>query len=1210
MNEVPEDTYDLEEKKMAKTQETVSEVLKTEKKKAASKSTVAQTKEKLVLTGNDIMEIGPDAELLVGGKNYNTSIISTIENIRAPQFRAISSKVFHIVLDETKVNAASVRAIVDREYDAIPWTNQEINEDPDYLQNFVRKVAKKLKDNPISEERTTRLRTFVNNVVEGFATSPEGIDQLRKRSVLVQVAILSVDLPKEADTAVRKAYRDICKEAGLEAVPVAVRSSAAGEDSRNKAFAGLQDTYLNIVGDSNVAEAYHWDCASAYNLRSMTYRRESILDAVAKAEETGDESIAVQAKQEWSIENTSLSVCIMRMINPVISGTAFSADTSTGCRGTDRKDLVSIDASYGLGEAVVSGMVTPDKFYVFQRDDGQEVVIRSMGCKDKKIVYDDSGIGTMVVAIPEETACRWSLSLAQAEMVAKGVRGISKAYDGMIMDSEFCIDKWDRLWFVQARPETRWNSDLEKHPHKIFMRRMEVKEGALKHAEVLLHGNGASRGAGQGTVRFLRSALELNKINKGDILAAERTDPDMVPGMRIASGIMADAGGDTSHAAITSRELGIPAVIGIKRTELLRSLDGQEVTVDGSKGCVYRGLIPLEEVGGVIDVAALPKTKTKVGLILADVGQSLFLSRLREVPDFEVGLLRAEFMLGNIGVHPLALEAFDNGRLEIIVKQKLGEMDNDLTKVLKEQLDAGVVSLDFKLRKYVGIITGLAGEMEELSNASGLRGTDEVLAIHRQIRELDKKMDDHLELATQRLDILKTSKDLREHVKAVMGFTDPKDLGFADPDGDRRSQEINERIDAIVARISEDPFVQDIITRIYALREDVARKVGLQRDMNMLETLSLKIKKILVSKGYRTGKELYAQTLAQGLGLFAMAFYGKSIIYRTTDYKTNEYRNLLGGLLFEFQEDNPMLGYRGVSRNIHDWELDAFKLARGAFGGRNLHIMLPFVRTIEEARTQKKYLANVHNLRSGEDGLKVIQMSEIPSNAILAKQFIQEFDGFSIGSNDMTQLVLGTDRDNPSLQHIYDEEDPAVVWAILTTIFTGQKYAKKVGFCGQGVSNSKIIRGLVCVAGIVSASVVPDTYAQTKYDIAEIEKENIGVADLGAWLGKQHLERVNILLEKEGYGHILKKYKTPEDLSEWYDGENTRLLYQLHDNLGSLQEDFYRQELDSFRALFHKPTIYAQWDWSQTVEDALHQAGFATFEEQAVAMAEQRKHVW
>jgi len=302
-----------------------------------------------------------------------------------------------------------------------------------------------------------------------------------------------------------------------------------------------------------------------------------------------------------------------------------------------------------------------------------------------------------------------------------------------------------------------------------------------------------------------------------------------------------------------------------------------------------------------------------------------------------------------------------------------------------------------------------------------------------------------------------------------------------------------------------------------------------------------------------------------------------------------------------------MLGYRGVSRDIHDWELEAFKLARGAFGGSNLQLMLPFVRTFEEARSMKRYLADVHKLRSGEDGLKIILMSEIPSNAIIAKEFIREFDGFSIGSNDMTQLVLGTDRDNSRLGHIYDEEDPAVVWAILVTIFTGQKFGKKVGFCGQGVSNSKIIRGLVCISGIVSASVVPDTYAQTKEEFAKTEKENIKLKDMGQWLEKQHLERLYVLLKENNYEHILKKYSSGKDLMEWYEGEAARLHEQLYSNLGSRKEDFYRQELYKFRNIFHKPVIYANWDWQVTIDDALHQAGFATYEEQEEAMAQLAK---
>lgn len=511
---------------------------------AAKTASPEEIKKQLVLTGADIVRLGESGELLVGGKNYNTAIISQIKEIQAPHFRAISSVAFHRVLDETKVNSRIVRAMVDQEYSRIDWNDPEINRDPDYLQKFVRQLGKQVQaaQQESGEPGSTKLRTFINNVVEGFATSPEGIDQLRKRSVMVQAAILSVPLPPDVDAAVRGAYRDICRENEDDMTPVAVRSSAAGEDSRKKAFAGLQDTYLNQVGPDNVAEAYHWDCASAYNLRSMTYRREAVLDALAKADELGDWSIAEQAKKDWAIEGTSLSVCIMQMINPVVSGTAFAADTATGCRGTVRNDLVSIDASYGLGEAVVGGKVTPDKLYVFQRDDGTEVVIRQMGCKSMKIVYDERG-GTKEVEVPELEALRWALSLSQAEIVARGVRAVSKAYGGIIMDTEFCIDAHDKLWFVQARPETRWNEELELHPTTIYMRRLEVVPEALEKAEVLLTGNGASRGAGHGVVRFLRSALELNKVNKGDILAAERTDPDMVPGMRIATAIMADVGG-------------------------------------------------------------------------------------------------------------------------------------------------------------------------------------------------------------------------------------------------------------------------------------------------------------------------------------------------------------------------------------------------------------------------------------------------------------------------------------------------------------------------------------------------------------------------------------------------------------------------------------------------------------------------------------------
>jgi len=1159
---------------------------------------------KLVLDGAEIVQIGPEAELLVGGKNYNTALISQIQGIQAPHFRAISSIAFHHLLDETKVNGRVVRSVVDREYGRIDWNDPEINQDPDFLQKFVRQLGKQIHQAALAEgeQTNTKLRTFINNIVEGFATSPEGIDQLRKRSVMVQAAILSVEVPHDVAEAVRGAYRDICRENEDDMTPVAVRSSAAGEDSRKKAFAGLQDTYLNMVGEDRVVEAYHWDCSSAYNLRSMTYRREAILDALAKAEETGDESIAENAKLEWAIEHTSLSVCMMQMINPVISGTAFSADTATGCRGTDRRELVSIDASYGLGEAVVGGKVTPDKLYVFQRDDGGEVVIRQMGCKDMKIVYDERG-GTREVEVSELEALRWALSLSQAERVAQGVRAVSKAYGGIIMDTEFCIDANDKLWFVQARPETRWNDDLELHPHTIFMRRREVDAKAAAEAEVLVEGNGASRGAGQGTVRFLRYALELNKIAKGDVLAAERTDPDMVPGMRVASAIMADVGGDTSHAAITSRELGIAAVIGIQRLDILRALDGAEVTVDGTRGKVYRGLLPLHLVGGEMDLSKLPLTKTKVGLVLADVGQALFLSRLRNFPQFEVGLLRAEFMLGNISIHPQALEAFDNGELENVVHSKLKELENRLSKVLREQMAAGLIVFNFNLREYVGEVTGLAAEVEAFAEASKSLNAEEVLMQHRKMRELDHKVDQHLEMASRRIEVLKTSNDLADHVRIIMGYDDALALlNPADPESAKRVAEIEATVEEHVRRIKDLPAVTKLMDNINHLREEVSLRSGLKKEMDDLRNLTDKIRGIIKARGFRTGKEHYVQTLAQNLALFAMAFYGKPITYRTTDFKSNEYRNLLGGSLFEHNEDNPMLGYRGVSRNIHDWEVEAFKLARGVYGGSNLRMMLPFVRTLEEARSMRSYLEQVHKLKSGQDGLKIILMSELPSNAILAKQFITEFDGFSIGSNDMTQMVLATDRDNSRLSHIYDEEDPAVVWAILVSIFTGQKYAKKVGFCGQGVSNSIILRGLVAIAGITSASVVPDTYYQTVFDIASVEGENHSAADLGKWLAAQHHKRLADLMEKTGYGHILKKYKEPQDIQEWYEGELQRRHEQFRDHLDTPKEAFYRAELQSFRSTFHKPVIYATWNWDETVEDALHHSGFQNFEEQAKAL--------
>ena len=616
----------------------------------------------------------------------------------------------------------------------------------------------------------------------------------------------------------------------------------------------------------------------------------------------------------------------------------------------------------------------------------------------------------------------------------------------------------------------------------------------------------------------------------------------------------------------------------------------------------------MREVGGEIDVAALPATKTRVGLVLADVNQSLFLSRLREAPDFEVGLLRAEFMLGNVGVHPAALEAFDDGSLEDIVNEKIGDLEARLRKTIREQMDAGLDSLDLRLREHVGQITGFAEELDRLGKKDDLRNPEEIMAVYRRMREVEKLVDEYAERAARHFSVLETSADLAEHVRVIMGYDDElRRLPVNAPASAARRAAIEKEVADYVADASRNPAVLETMRQIAELRQDVGARCGLAREIEALRAVPGAIGSLLRARGHKTGREHYVQTLSQNLALFAMAFYGRDIIYRTTDFKTNEYRNLLGGNLFEDFEDNPMLGYRGVSRDIHDWEIEAFKQARAAYGAHNLQLMLPFVRTIEQARAMRDYLDKVHNLRSGEDGLKIILMSELPSNAILARQFIAEFDGFSIGSNDMTQMVLATDRDNPSLSHIYDEEDPAVIWAILVTIFTGQKYGKKIGFCGQGVANSVILRGLVAISGITSASVVPDTYLRTKHDFAEVEALNIPASGLGAWLAEQHRARLAKLLEANGQAAAAALVNDPEGIRAWYAGETDRLHTTLRDCLATSREAAARKELKTFRALFHKPVIYAAWSWDETVTDALHQAGFASFDEQAEALTRQRE---
>ena len=571
------------------------------------------------------------------------------------------------------------------------------------------------------------------------------------------------------------------------------------------------------------------------------------------------------------------------------------------------------------------------------------------------------------------------------------------------MDIEFAIDD-SGIYMVQARPETNWNEVMEMNPGIIPMRKKEVTDAALKRAVkdklILKTGDGASAGAATGEVKFIK---EINKeafvnFRKGDILVAERTDPDFLPLMNIAGAIVANVGGRTSHAAITSRELNIPAVIGVGDLELLKSLDGQEITVDGSNGHLIKGAVTLEEKGEDIDTNIIKDnypTNTSVGLILADVNAAKKLSQLKNIPDFKVGLLRAEFVLGAIGVHYQALKAYD---------------------------------------------ANIFDSLFELIN----------------------------------------NGDVKEVVSAL---------------SEKDSAEITDEEQLLMA-----------MYRIGGANNG-------EKLLEVLEKTKIEIDIRLLVAGYSSGHEFYSEMLSQQISLFAKAFDGKDVIYRTTDYKSNEYQGLLGGTLFEPDEDNPMLGFRGVSRGIDAWEAEAFKKARDQYGAINLHIMLPFVRTEQELiETTASLQAN--GIERGDKGLKLFVMAEIPSVGQNPRSFLRQIDGFSIGSNDLTQGVLMTDRDLAKLQAVYDEEDPSVVQQMLAIIFEAIRQGKEVGFCGMGVSNSPFIAAFCAVAGITSASVTPDAYEKTKIGVHDIENSGISVKTLGSWMQRDKMAKMGTAIEQ------------------------------------------------------------------------------------------------
>ena len=709
----------------------------------------------------------------------------------------------------------------------------------------------------------------------------DDVQALAKTGKAIREACVKAPFPAALEREIRAGYEQLVAESRGAEVSVAVRSSATAEDLPDASFAGQQETFLNVQGIDNVLHAIKEVFASLYNDRAIAYR--------------------VHHKFEHA--TVALSAGVQRMVrsDQGASGVMFTMDTESGFR-----EAVFITASYGLGEAVVQGAVNPDEFYAYKpnlRAGRPAILKRGLGEKAKKMIYTaDRTLGKTVefVPVPSDERNRFSLTDAEVEALAQQALIIEHHY-GRPMDIEWGKDGIDgQFYILQARPET-----VQSRSAANVLRRYKLKG----KGERLVEGRAIGQKIGAGPVRLLKSIDEMNRVQPGDVLVTDMTDPDWEPIMKRASAIVTNRGGRTCHAAIIARELGIPAVVGCgDATERLK--DGVAVTVscaEGDTGYVYGGNIDY-----AVDEIALDKMPEIPVKIMMNVGTPEQAFDFASLPHKGVGLARLEFIINRqIGIHPQAL------------------------------------------------------------------------------LELDKQ-----------------SPDLRRII-------DPMIAPYGNP------------IDYFVKR------------------------------------------------------------LAEGVATIAAAFAPEPVIVRMSDFKSNEYANLIAGKRYEPHEENPMIGFRGASRYIapsfrpcFELECRALKYVRDEMGLTNIKIMIPFVRTTDEARQVVEILA-ANGLKRGDNGLQLIMMCELPSNAVLADQFLEYFDGFSIGSNDMTQLTLGLDRDSGLIAHLFDERNEAVKRMLHLAIDACKKRGKYIGICGQGPSDHPDLARWLLDEGIESMSLNPDTVVET-----------------------------------------------------------------------------------------------------------------------------------
>ncbi|NJC46730.1 UNVERIFIED_ORG: pyruvate,water dikinase [Xanthomonas campestris] len=703
--------------------------------------------------------------------------------------------------------------------------------------------------------------------------------------------VIDAPLQPELDRDIRTAYAQLCAENGGGEVAVAVRSSATAEDLPDASFAGQQETFLNVTGADDVVHKVKEVFASLYNDRAIAYR----------------------VHHGFKHEDVFLSAGVQLMVRSGVgaAGVLFTLDTESGFR-----DVVFVTSSFGLGEMVVQGAVNPDEFYVYKPTltAGKPAILRrSLGSKAIRMVYSDvPGERVRTEDTPVELRSTFSISDEDVQELSKQALVIEKHY-GRPMDIEWAKDGVSgKLFIVQARPET-----VKSRSHATQIERFSLE---AKDAKILVEGRAVGAKIGSGVARVVRSLDDMNRVQAGDVLIADMTDPDWEPVMKRASAIVTNRGGRTCHAAIIARELGVPAVVGSGNATDVIS-DGQEVTVscaEGDTGFIYDGLLPFERT--TTDLGNMPPAPLKIMMNVANPERAFDFGQL---PNAGIGLARLEMIIAaHIGIHPNALLEYD-----------------------------------------------------------------------------------------------KQDADVRKKI-------DAKTAGYGDP------------------------------------------------------------------------VSFYVNRLAEGIATLTASVAPNTVIVRLSDFKSNEYANLIGGSRYEPHEENPMIGFRGASRYVDPSFTKAFSLeckavlkVRNEMGLDNLWVMIPFVRTLEEGRKVIEVLEQ-NGLKQGENGLKIIMMCELPSNALLADEFLEIFDGFSIGSNDLTQLTLGLDRDSSIVAHLFDERNPAVKKLLSMAIKSARAKGKYVGICGQGPSDHPELAEWLMQEGIESVSLNPDTVVDTWLRLAKLKSES------------------------------------------------------------------------------------------------------------------------